>query len=205
MLLLCILLVSACAHEQSKTIETEPMQKEKTLNEIWKELLHNYGQEIARKHSIKIETLAMGFDLEGIGLQVRRYGDFEKPLTQEEIQLIKESFYDYAGQEYSLEIFELRCCNQDANFLGEITKIDYANNKIYIVNHDILEEKPKSWRDVPKENWIKLSGDGRIISGKNQDTKLFGDLRLGQKVQAWSLHYINEHPVKEVVKIELLP
>jgi hypothetical protein len=137
-------------------------------------------------------------------LEVRRFGDFEKLLTEDEISSIKESFYDYAGQEYNLKVIELECCNQGANFVGEITEIDYQNKRFQIFNDENSDEEPHSYKDIPKVNWLQLDKDGKILLAKNQEIKHFNDLSVGQKVRKWSLKYLSEHPIKAVVKIEIL-
>jgi hypothetical protein len=204
-IILSIVFISACSSNIQSQIEKEPepLQKEKTLQEIFDEMAF-YEQEIGKRHSIKILQTVTGFGQNAIILEVRRFGDFEKLLTEDEINSIKESFYDYAGQEYNLKVIELECCNQEANFVGEITEIDNQNKRVQIFNDEYSDEEPHSSKDKPKVNWLQLDEDGKILLAKNQENKDFSDLSVGQKVRAWSLKYIGVHPLKAVVKIEIL-
>jgi len=203
-IVITIFIITGCTHAETQLRVQEEIIKEKSLDDIWDELF-NYWRDVERKHSIRIEQAFRGFSLEGVGIELRRFGDFERALTRDELDEIKKTFYVYAGTEFSLDLFQLYCCEQEAQFVGEITYIDTENNKIYIINHEIPDNRPnRDWRETPKKNWIQLSKDGKIVKDEDQELVQFNDLEIGQQVRAWSVHFINIEPIKEVVKIEVL-
>lgn len=90
-------------------------------------------------------SISSGTGKDQITMQVRRFGDVEKPIAGEELEALKRKLFDIAGGEFPLEITVRECCNYTAEVTGAITLYDVKQNRVLIVN----EQKKNGNTDDP--------------------------------------------------------
>jgi hypothetical protein len=97
--------------------------------------------------------MSVGTTQEHLEVEIRKFGEFEKNLSGEEINSINKSLFKFVGQEFPLNLEVIQCCRQEANIIGEIIKTDMVNKKVLIENH----EKKVGNRDNPDATWVTLT------------------------------------------------
>ncbi|QYR21942.1 hypothetical protein KZ483_02580 [Paenibacillus sp. sptzw28] len=88
---------------------------------------------------------------------LRKSGDFEQPLTEEEILSFKQSMFDYVGKEFPMNLEISNCCALNANITGKITKIE--GDRILVID----DHKKNGNTDNPYAVWLTLTEDGKIL------------------------------------------
>ncbi|MDQ0885407.1 hypothetical protein QFZ81_000495 [Paenibacillus sp. V4I9] len=176
-------------------------QKEFTSEElrIIQEKLRNYWDELGRTYSIRL--MSVGSTQEHLEVEIRKFGEFEKNLSSEEIYSIKKSLFKFVGKEFPLKLRVIQCCRQEANIIGEIIKTDKVNKKVLIENH----EKKVGNSENPDATWVTLTEDGKIVVKDSKQLQVFSDLSIGQQVKAWSvgITFLSYPGQASVVKIEI--
>jgi hypothetical protein len=176
-------------------------QKEFTSEElrIIQEKLRNYWDELGRTYSIRL--MSVGSTQEHLEVEIRKFGEFEKNLSSEEINSIKKSLFKFVGKEFPLKLRVIQCCRQEANIIGEIIKTDKVNKKVLIENH----EKKVGNSENPDATWVTLTEDGKIVVKDSKQLQVFSDLSIGQQVKAWSvgITFLSYPGQASVVKIEI--
>ncbi|MDQ0888757.1 hypothetical protein QFZ81_003845 [Paenibacillus sp. V4I9] len=195
-ILCCFVFLLAC---NSESVATK--QKEFTSEElrVIQEKLRNYWDELGRTYSIRI--MSVGTTQEHLEVEFRKFGEFEKNLSGEEINSIKKSLFKFVGQEFPLKLEVIQCCRHEANIIGEIIKTDKVNKKVLIENH----EKKVGNSDNPDATWVTLTEDGKIVVKDSKQLQVFSDLSIGQQVKAWSvgITFLSYPGQASVVKIEI--
>lgn len=146
------------------------------LNDINKKLSAGM-EELERKHPVKFIGVGSGGD--HILVMIRRAGDFDKPLTEAEINAFKQSMYAIAGKEFPLKLDVGACCDRDAGISGKITKIE--DGRILVLD----DHKKNGDTEDPYAAWIKLTDDGKIVRSGGGEAVSFETLAVGMKVKAW--------------------
>jgi hypothetical protein len=176
-------------------------QKEFTSEElrIIQEKLRNYWDELGGTYSIRL--MSVGSTQEYLEVEIRKFGEFEKNLSSEEINSIKKSLFKFVGKEFPLKLRVIQCCRQEANIIGEIIKTDKVNKKVLIENH----EKKVGNSENPDATWVTLTEDGKIVVKDSKQLQVFSDLSIGQQVKAWSvgITFLSYPGQASVVKIEI--
>ncbi|WP_158289441.1 hypothetical protein [Paenibacillus flagellatus] len=102
------------------------------------------------KNEYAVEMLAVGTGSDHLLMTIRRYGDVDEPIGEDELARIRKALFDYAGSEFPLKLAAQPCCKQ-ADITGEIKKID--NGRVLIVD----ETKKNGNTDDPVATWVTLS------------------------------------------------
>ncbi|SDD14168.1 hypothetical protein SAMN02799630_02220 [Paenibacillus sp. UNCCL117] len=142
---------------------------EKINGEAADELTETYG----------IILLSAGAGQGRIEATVRRFGDFERPLAEEELQAVRSFLYKAAGEIFPLVIENYVCCGEPL-IVGKITKVDEKTGVVLVVDEEQMI-KP----DMPEALWFRLEQDGRVEGGESGSRLTWADLRIGQQVSVW--------------------
>lgn len=171
---------------------------ESQLREIQDKIVA-FGEELQQKH--KFQILISAVEKDGISLMIRRVGDVEQPISEEEMEQVRQLLFAHVGGAFPLTISTYDCC-EGPYIEGEITNIDHENHRILIVN----EQEKNGNTDDPVANWAQLTQDGKVRSSSQVEDLTFDDLKVGQQVKAWSTGlFLQSYPGQtSVVKIEIV-
>lgn len=187
--------------DESKTvvIESNPIRfDENTLEEISFNIIKQRSA-IEEKNAIRIISVFVTENK--IEFWFRKYGDFEKHLTEAEIFDIKNSIFEMIGQKFPLVVNQFNIQEQ-SDISGHITQIDQENKRVLIVD----SKKTIGQDELPEKVWVKLTEDAKIIAGPNKELKTFDDLQIGQEVKSWFVGtMLTSYPSQtDSVKIEIV-
>lgn len=158
-----------------------------------------FGEELQQKHNFQI--LMSAVEQDEISLMIRRTGDVEQPITEEEKEQVRQLLFAHVGGAFPLTISTYDCC-EGPYIEGKITDIDHENHRVLIVN----EHEKNGNTDDPVANWAQLTKDGKVRSSSQVEDLTFDDLKVGQQVKAWSTGlFLHSYPGQtSVVKIEIV-
>jgi hypothetical protein len=199
-LLLIVIMLTACAQSSSKpqaaSGEPEPSPVEevsaRVSNESMgsdtpgtnieqlkaiKEKLSDHLNQFERRHPVKFIGIGVGSD--HILIMLRKSGDFEQPLTEEEVQKLKQSMYDDIGVEFPVKMEIADCCSREADISGKITEIE--GERILVID----DHKKNGNSNDPVAVWFTLTEDGKIVRSGEKETVAFDKLKVGMQVKAW--------------------
>ncbi|WP_159881978.1 DUF3221 domain-containing protein [Paenibacillus puerhi] len=135
----------------------------------------------AYKETHGVVLMSAGQSADRIEIKVRRFGDFERPFTEEELQAVRSALYEAAGEPFPLEIIVFGCCGKPS-LTGKITEIDEQAKRVLIVDeHQTLT----TGNPMPMAIWARLEEDGRVVGEKSGRTMEWAELRVGQRVSLW--------------------
>ncbi|MBD0384763.1 DUF3221 domain-containing protein [Paenibacillus sedimenti] len=134
---------------------------------------------IEQRHSIQLMMMGIGKD--HIMVQVRRTGDVENPMPEDEIEAVKQTLFGIAGGEFPLELSVMECCKNAANVTGKIRSYDKEQDRILIVN----EQKKNGNTDDPEATWVGLQTDAVLVVDGSKATGLSESL-VGREAKVWT-------------------
>ncbi|MEK8130637.1 DUF3221 domain-containing protein [Paenibacillus filicis] len=141
---------------------------------------------LKEKHAVVLMTSALEQDR--IYVTVRRLGELDRQLTEEEMNTLKEvlkgALFEAVGQSFPLEI-EVWELNENNTLTGTIREVDSDRKRILVVN----EQRTDS-RGNPDAYWAKLDEDGQVKGSGGAGSIGWEELRVGQKVKVWHHGYI---------------
>jgi hypothetical protein len=156
---------------------------------VWEELQQKYA----------IIVMGSGIGQDHIMMQIRKYGDFEKPISSNELKLIRKTIFDVVGKEFPLELDTM-----------EFSQEGYMSGKIEIIEQDralIVNKLKKNGNSQdPEATWVSLSNDGKIYMEGKPEVLSFDKLAVGQQVHAWTSGLmLDSYPGQtSALKIEIL-
>jgi hypothetical protein len=161
----------------------------KQMPRVWEELQQKYA----------INVMASGIGQDHIMMQIRKYGDFEKPISSSELKLIRKTIFDVVGKEFPLKLDTMEF-SQEGYMSGKIEKIE--QDSVLIVN----KLKKNGNTQDPQATWVSLSKDGKIYMEGIPEVQSFDKLAVGQQVHAWTFGVmLTSNPGHtSVLKIEIL-
>jgi hypothetical protein len=155
---------------------------------------------IEEANSIKLNYILINKNRE-IELEFRKIDDYETQLNGQQLDDIRKSIFEIAGEEFPLVLSQYYI--KEANMTGTIQEIDKSKNRIWIVD----DTKKNGQSENPEAIWVTLTDDAKIVSGPRAESKSFDDLRIGQQVKSWFYgEILTSYPSQaQSVKIEILP
>jgi hypothetical protein len=161
----------------------------KQMPRVWEELQQKYA----------ISVMSSGTGQDHIMMQIRKYGDFEKPISSNELKLIRKTIFDVVGKEFPLKL-ETMEFSQESYISGKIEKIE--QDRVLIVN----KLKKNGNTQDPEATWVSLSKDGKIYMEGKPEVQTFDKLAVGQQVHAWTFGVmLDSYPGQtSALKIEIL-
>jgi hypothetical protein len=75
--------------------------------------------------------MSSGLGKDYISMEIRKFGDFEQPITKDEIKAIRKTLFDDIGKEFPLKLDVIEFA-KDGYMSGKIEKIEH--DSILIVN-----------------------------------------------------------------------
>jgi hypothetical protein len=125
-----------------------------------------------------IEVMIWGTGQDHIDMSIRKFGDFEQPITQDEQLAFRQSLYKEIGKEFPLKL-EISEFAPDSYMPGKIEEIE--KDRVLIVNR----LKKNGDTEDPEATYVGLTKDGKIYIHGNSVPQPFEKLAVGQEVRAW--------------------
>lgn len=185
-----VAILSGCA--------TEPKLSSKQLGAI-NTRIGDYTQALRVEHGFAILSWGLGTD--HITMEIRKYGDFEHVVTDEEIEQFRKTLYQYMGKKFPLELGVRQCCESPGDITGTVHEVDLDLNRLLIVNEQVKNGNT----DNPVAVWVSLEDDGKIVRANSGETLEMADVTVGQQASAWSVGMqLDSYPAQTwAVKIEI--
>jgi len=155
-----------------------------TLQAARKQLDAHFEQ-IEERHPIRLMSMGTGKD--HIMVQIRRAGDVEAPMTDEEIEAVKQTLYSIAGGAFPLQLSVIECCKGEANVTGKIKSYDQQQHRVLIVN----EHKKNGNTNDPEATWIRLEADGVLVVDGNKAASGLSASLVGREAKAWTAGFMS--------------
>lgn len=168
-----------------------------------------YGQGVLESFANKLMSLKVyeqyglvpitsGARENAVHLQVRKKADFDKPMTEAEIEEIKEAIFKEIGSRVPLEL-EVFTLGEVPHIIGKLTAVDQNGSLL------IVEDQEASGQDdgYLQAIWFGISQDTVIL--KDGERINVGDLKVGYEVKGWHSAIVMEsYPEQaEGLKIEV--
>ncbi|WP_248923969.1 stalk domain-containing protein [Paenibacillus hamazuiensis] len=116
-----------------------------------------------------------------VTLTIRKLHDHRSLLKASEVSELISSIYRLIGQNNFDLIIDQFIIPETANIVGEISSIDVENKKVLIINKDKINSNGN-----PDAVWVSFTPDA-FIGIDSKERIPFNDLKVGQKVKAWSV------------------
>ncbi len=142
--------------------------------------------EIRDRHSVELRFALTENDV--VYLDIRSFGDFERTLTQEDREAIRDSLFELIGEEFEVEIAGGGCCDGPPAVTGIVKQFDAASGRVLIVN----EDKMIGDSDMPDAYWISLASDGKVIAGDEEPVGVLDESLVGKQAQVWTTGMVNQ-------------
>jgi hypothetical protein len=193
---LFMLLISAPAAQTAVPTPSFPPYSRDDLDGINKQMPRVW-EELKQKYAIILMGSGIGQD--HIMMQIRKYGDFEKPISSSELKLIRKTIFDVVGKEFPLKLDTMEF-SQGGYMSGKIEKIE--QDRVLIVN----KLKKNGNTQDPEATWVSMTKDGKIYMEGKSEVQSFDKLAVGQQVHAWiSGIMLDSYPGQtSALKIEIL-
>jgi hypothetical protein len=134
--------------------------------------------DLQQKYPIAVMSSGLGKDY--IAMDIRKFGDYEKPISKDEIQAIRKTLFDGIGKEFPLKLDVIEFA-KDGYISGKIEKIEHAS--VLIVNK--LKKNGNS--QDPEATFVSLTKDGKIYIHGKPEVQAFDKFKIGQEVRAWTV------------------
>ncbi|MFB9276543.1 hypothetical protein [Cohnella cellulosilytica] len=142
--------------------------------------------EIRERHSVELRFALTENDV--VHLNVRSFGDFERELTQEDREAIRESLYELIGEEFKVEIAVEGCCDGPPAVTGIVKQFDADTGRVLIVN----EDKMIGDSEMPDAYWIGLASDGKVFAEDEEPVDVLDASLVGKQAQVWTTGMVNQ-------------
>jgi hypothetical protein len=139
--------------------------------------LVGFWDDLQHKHSIAVMSSGLGKDY--ISMEIRKFGDFERPISQDEIIAIRKTLFHSIGKEFPLKLDVIEFA-KDGYISGKIEKNEKAS--VLIVNK---LKKNGNTKD-PEASFVSLTKDGKIYFHGKSEGQSFNKFKVGQEVRAWT-------------------
>ncbi|WP_284642276.1 hypothetical protein [Paenibacillus silviterrae] len=149
------------------------------LHEI-KNKITEHSEELKERHSVQIQMAGVGED--HIMVHIRRIGDIEGNVSEEELALINKTLFDIAGKEFPLKLSVMKCCKGEPQVTGTIKMFDQEHRRILVVN----EQKKNGNTDDPEASWVALQPDGKLIVAGIPIQTGFSKELIGKEAKVWT-------------------
>jgi hypothetical protein len=134
-------------------------------------------EELRQKYTIAVMESGAGQD--HIMMRIRKYGDFEKPFSSDELKRIRKAIFAVVGKEFPLKL-DTFVISPDGYMSGEIKQIE--QERALIVNKLIKNGNSQD----PQATWVGMENDGKIIREGSPEVLAFDKLAVGQQVHFWT-------------------
>jgi len=163
--------------------------EQEALYEI-KESIMRHAAELEERYRIKVVTAGIG---QGhILLAVRRSGEVEEKLAEEEMERLKAALFAWAGRPFPIRITVQSCCTREPGITGRITAFDKEQGRVLVVN-----VQHKTDGGSPDAAWVQLASDGILITGGRQQTGGLDVSLVGHEVEVWTTGMVlQSYPVQ---------
>lgn len=145
-----------------------------------KNKITEHSEELKERHSIQIQMAGVGEN--HIMMHIRRIGDIEGNISEEELTLIKKTLFDIAGKEFPLKLSVMQCCKGEPQVTGTIKTFDQEHRRILVIN----EQKKNGSTDDPEASWVALQPDGKLIVAGIPVQTGFSKELIGKEVKVWT-------------------
>ncbi|MCS7464724.1 stalk domain-containing protein [Paenibacillus doosanensis] len=132
-------------------------------------------------HKKSLELISIDIVDSKLTMTIRKLNDHRSLLKASEVSGLINSIYQLLGQNNFDLIIDQFIIPESANIVGEISSIDAETKRVLITDKDKMNTNGD-----PDAVWVSFSPDA-FIGIDSRERILFNDLKIGQKVKAWSV------------------